>query len=470
MQVAAERDAKELARKQAEEISKFLGDVFQSPDPARDGRTITVAETLDTAAKKLETDLADQPDQRARLQATLGHTYQALGLSQQAMLLREEVKEHYFVTLGLEHPDTLTAMQYLAVSYGKTDRQDEALEMQEMVLELRRKVLGPEHPATVRAILGLSDSYAKTGRQEEALEMREAALKLRRKVLGTEHPQTLDSMQDLAYSYAETSRQEESLEIREEVLKLRRKVLGPGHSATLKTMLDVANFYGYAGRMEEATQLREEYSTIKPEDTFLAMRVAALQVWFSKDAEYLATRVRMLKWAKEATKPEDFERVAKISCISPISNDEMRATVLALAQRAVEIGPEKKDLLPYFQVCLGMAEYRSGHYAKADNGLSTAAEILDNGTIKGTANFYRAMSLFQQGKPDEARTLFTQAEAKIKPLPAYQKNPLAGDANHDDLILWLAYKEAKALLAETESPVADSEPDEGTPPAENPSS
>ena len=40
-------EAKEQARKEAEAISTFLGEVFQSPDPARDGRTITVAETLD---------------------------------------------------------------------------------------------------------------------------------------------------------------------------------------------------------------------------------------------------------------------------------------------------------------------------------------------------------------------------------------------------------------------------------------
>ncbi len=49
--VAAERDAKELARQDAEAISKFLGEVFQSPDPARDGRTITVAETLAEATR-----------------------------------------------------------------------------------------------------------------------------------------------------------------------------------------------------------------------------------------------------------------------------------------------------------------------------------------------------------------------------------------------------------------------------------
>ena len=56
------------------------------------------------------------------------------------------------------------------------------------------------------------------------------------------------------------------------------------------------------------------------------------------------------------------------------------------------------------------------------------------------------MSLFRQGKPDEARKLAIAAAAKMKPLPKDEKNPLAGNANHDDLILWLAYKEAKAMI------------------------
>ena len=56
------------------------------------------------------------------------------------------------------------------------------------------------------------------------------------------------------------------------------------------------------------------------------------------------------------------------------------------------------------------------------------------------------MSLFRQGKEDEARKLAIAAAAKMKPLPKDEKNPLAGNAHHDDLILWLAYKEAKAMI------------------------
>ena len=56
------------------------------------------------------------------------------------------------------------------------------------------------------------------------------------------------------------------------------------------------------------------------------------------------------------------------------------------------------------------------------------------------------MSLFQQGKENEAHKLATEAAAKMKPLPKDEKNPLAGGASLDDLLLWLAYKEAKDLI------------------------
>jgi hypothetical protein len=38
-----------------------------------------------------------------------------------------------------------------------------------------------------------------------------------------------------------------------------------------------------------------------------------------------------------------------------------------------------------------------------------------------------------------------EAIARMRPLPPDEQNPLVG-ASHDDLILWMAYKEAKVLL------------------------
>lgn len=622
-EVSAERDAKEVALRDADAIATFMSEVFQSPNPARDGRTITVAESLDKAAQKLETDLADQPARRAKLRSTLGWTYFALGLPHSAVPLHEKALEYYQAALGpahldtiwvmhslavayeaagrrgnalklreevvaryrkllppehpdmitatsyladsymqsgraeearqireevlalrrkvlgpedpatlwamhhlaasysysgrqvealklreevlalrrkvlgLEHPDTLAAMQQVAVAYSSAGRHDEAVKLSEEVLTLRRKVIGPEHPGTLIAMHLLADSYAAAGRQDEALKMREETLALRRKALGPAHPDTLSAMQNLADSYAAMSRQDEALKLREETLALWRKVSGPEHvdTFTIKAVKSLADSYDAAGRRDEALKLREELlplvwkvngpehrdthaamqnlkdlhmragqiievlplladaSTRKPENTYLAMKVAALQVWFAKEAEHTATCQRMLQWAADTSESEHAERVAKIICLRPIDDASMKQAALALARRAVELRRDKKALLPWAHMTFGMAQYRSANYTAADEELTTALETASAAGpysipfIEGTASFYRVLSLFQQGKQAEARELFAATEAKMRPLPADEKNPLADvNSNHDDLILWLACKEARALL------------------------
>jgi hypothetical protein len=66
------------------------------------------------------------------------------------------------------------------------------------------------------------------------------------------------------------------------------------------------------------------------------------------------------------------------------------------------------------------------------------------------------MSLFRQGQEALARKLATETALKMKPLPADEKNPLGDKDNADDLILWLAYKEAKAMIR-----FAEARPPEG---------
>ena len=45
-----------------------------------------------------------------------------------------------------------------------------------------------------------------------------------------------------------------------------------------------------------------------------------------------------------------------------------------------------------------------------------------------------------------ARRVFDLAASRIRPLPDDDQNPLAGSASGDDMIVWLAYREAAAML------------------------
>ena len=180
-----------------------------------------------------------------------------------------------------------------------------------------------------------------------------------------------------------------------------------------------------------------------------AMKLATLQIWFGREAEHTALCQQMLPWFMTQEGPEFADRIAKITNLRPPAEPRLLETTLALARRAVEIGQTNSNF-PWFQLSLGLAEYRNGHYLEADRMLS-AAELAGTNTWRpdiraGTARFYRALSLFRQGQPAKARQLFSQAEASMKPLPAAGLWPLTGDADQDDLILWLACKEARVLL------------------------
>ncbi len=200
------------------------------------------------------------------------------------------------------------------------------------------------------------------------------------------------------------------------------------------------------GQLDEAIACYNKAIELDPKvgDTMLFEKLAVLQAWVGQDKELAVTCQRGLKLAEGATIPQTADRIAKACCLRPTNDKAQREASLALARRAVELG-KNSPVLPYFKMALGMAEYRNGNFAAADEALVFA---VDKGPVdvSPTAAFYRAMSLFRQGKKAEAGQLATKAAAKMKPLPADEKKPFAGNADVGDLIMWMAYKEARALI------------------------
>ncbi len=137
------------------------------------------------------------------------------------------------------------------------------------------------------------------------------------------------------------------------------------------------------------------------------------------------------------------QRAAVACSILPSTDKAQRDRALALGRKAVHLGPGDDAA----RLALGMAEFRSGHFAEADAALFGPGHSGVPFHLTVSLRFYRAMSLYRQGKNDEARKLAIAAAAKMKPLPDDQNNPLGtADDAEIDLIMWLAYKEAKAMI------------------------
>lgn len=178
-------------------------------------------------------------------------------------------------------------------------------------------------------------------------------------------------------------------------------------------------------------------------DSTLLLKVASLQAWFHRDAELAAT-CRKARQLAEGTKDGVVaERTAKICSLRPLDDRAYREATLALARNALKLLDDETGI-NWFRMNLGIAEYRAGHDEDATEPLR--ASLGDgNYLISVTSAFYLAMTLSRQGKDAEARQVAMEAIARMRPLPPDEQNPLVG-ASHDDLILWMAYKEAKVLL------------------------
>ena len=196
------------------------------------------------------------------------------------------------------------------------------------------------------------------------------------------------------------------------------------------------------GRLAEARAHLATASAANPMGSVPSLQLAALQAWLGQDKEFAATRRTTLAFAKDTNQWVVAERAARACSILPATDKADLEAALALGRTAVQVQRNGWTFL-----ALGMAEYRSTNDAAAQETLLTAANAdPSNRTVTGTAAFYRAMSLFRQGKHDEARKLALAAVANVKPLPKDEQNPLTNIADENDLILWLAYKEAKAML------------------------
>jgi tetratricopeptide (TPR) repeat protein len=230
--------------------------------------------------------------------------------------------------------------------------------------------------------------------------------------------------------------------------------LGPDHPFTLSCMMGLASSYMAVGRTREAQALLEECSTTNRKDPANFWKVAALQVWFGQDESYAATRQRILAFARGTQDATTALRAAQVGALRPSNDKAVLEDTLDLGRKAVELNKGERELL-----ALGMAEFRNGRLVAADEALRPAAKAGQDATAGGISAFYRAMSHFQLGGKDEARDVAATAVAQIKPLPKDGQGPMAGDSNPDHMILWLAYKEAKAMIGFVEPPAASAKPD-----------
>ena len=174
-------------RDRANRMTKFMTGVYRVSNP---GSRITAQEILDNAAKKVRTELANDPELQAQMMDVMGTLYYGLGLYPQAESLLSRALGIRRAVLGPEHLQTVQLMHSLANALTK-EGCPKAEKLYRETLAIRLRINGPDHPDTLNSLDTLGDTLDYEDRYSEAEQLERESLNIQRRDLGPEHPDTL---------------------------------------------------------------------------------------------------------------------------------------------------------------------------------------------------------------------------------------------------------------------------------------
>ncbi|HEY8483211.1 MAG TPA: serine/threonine-protein kinase [Longimicrobiales bacterium] len=460
---ARERDEARIERARAEQVAGFVLGLFAAADPLMQERldTLRARDLVARGVERVRTELADQPDVKARTLATLGNVYMHLGLYDQARELFEEVlatarpssglpreralalaslaqlagwRGDYvagdslgarvlaaYAEHGWEH-DTLYAdvLSWRGIALGMLGRRAEAEAHHAEALTLARRWEPGGGKQTSNLLNNIATYYANIDEHARAEPLLLEVIEIDRKLYGPGHPQLAIAYNNLASSIHYQGRRTEAEPYYRQALATARRVYGPDHPHVAQFAENLATLLDDLGRYDEAEPyyrdaLRILTSRLDPADTRLAMlrRNLALNrdaVGVYQEAEQL---LRASVAALEATLGADhlYTALARASLGRTLTAAGRAPEGLALLRTSLAVLegqlPDGHWRLQVVRSDLGAALAATGDVAAGERLLldSHAALLVDRGaddysTRDARANlarFYRA-----RGQPELA--------------------------------------------------------------------
>jgi serine/threonine protein kinase len=289
--LAVERDLQADRAREAERVSDFLVELFQSANPNVHPEEVSVLQLLDEGAASIRGELEEDPLVRARLMHVIGLAYSGLSANERARPLLEAASELRAAELGPDHPHTLLTRLalaratteadvaaaeaiVLAVRAGLQGREDPSGELhalavlgslrkaqgrwdeaEQLYLDVRAgwvATRGAEDATAVEAGEDLGYLYLLRARYGDALPFFLRSLEFNNASFGADHPRTLEAHHRLGLLYSSLGRRDEAMEHLELARVGRERVLGARHTATLESRASLAEELHHLGRRAEA--------------------------------------------------------------------------------------------------------------------------------------------------------------------------------------------------------------------------
>jgi serine/threonine-protein kinase len=335
------REAERVALAEAatsRRVSDFLVEMFRAtnPEEAR-GDALTARALLDRGAARIRQGLDEEPIVRARLLSTMASAYQALGLFDSAIALKEEeleihrrdsgeVSVAYAVALGdlsdlyarrgeyeraaetaqravsiLERKDEaveqplMLALNELGMAQAQSGNFDSARTALERSLEIGRRIHGGDHISFAPTLNNLAILYWQLGEPRVSRGLYERTLALLEAEYGPEHPRVAHTLNNLALALSQAGEFDSAVAVHRRVLAIREKVLEPDHPDIAETlnnlgvvMLAKRDYSAARPLFERALAMRER--RLGPDHSYVATSLSNLGTTLLELKQYDAAR------------------------------------------------------------------------------------------------------------------------------------------------------------------------------------
>ena len=255
-EVEAERNTAQLEAERAQEVQRFLVDLFASANPylpadASLGRRIAVVDALDIGAERLETSLRDRPAVRASILSAISRVYQDLGVYERARPLREETLDLQRSLYGPSSRPVRDSLGDLATIRAEMGELEAATDLHDRRLTLALDA-DPQDDSEI------ADAHTRLGRHLwNITRPREAERHLLAAVAlaegGSVPPLTeVESRRGLAAAQRSLGRLEESQQTARRAIDLAEETLGESSTSAALARATLAATLSTSGQLEEA--------------------------------------------------------------------------------------------------------------------------------------------------------------------------------------------------------------------------
>jgi serine/threonine-protein kinase len=405
----------------AQAVTQYLVDVFRVADPKSmpGGLKLSVREVLDAGAKRLQSQLNQQPQLEASFSVVLGSIYQGLGENDRAIdLLQRSLKLGSADGPGdVSHADTLALLaraQYEKGDYssaavtstqaraehlaqGSVDSpmiaKDLALQgeiarregefargaaLLAQALAMSRSTMKSPNAQIAAQLNQLAALYGDMNRIEQATFLTEQSLAMFRTLYGENHLDVAENLVNLGVFLMQTDHIARALPVFDEAIAIYRRLLPADHPLLALALANEARAFDRLKRYRDADPLYREALAMQqhvlgsqhPDLATTLNNLAVLRMHlddFSGSAQY--SREAMAIWAAQGKPEHPFALISKAHLGAALreSGDLVQAELVTrevLAARRRQLGAENRAVAMSLDD-LGIVLRLSGHAEKA---------------------------------------------------------------------------------------------------------